>query len=176
MAFLRGRGLLQRLDPDFEAVDGGIAVEDLAGEDPVGGGGAGLFQVLAALAHAAAATGGKRDDGLAREVILLQEGVDDPGCGVPPDGETHIDGRVLGHVLHLAGDGGTGGAVLHLDGRTALLIAPVEVLDAINLLGDDLKQVGIGGFGKRLGDLGSDMLGTGREIGDEGGLLALIIS
>ena len=93
--------LLEGFYPSLEAVNRGIAVDDLAGKNPVGIGGAGLLQVLTALADFAAARGGERDDGLACQVILLQESVDDAGGGVPPDGEAHIDSGVLVHVLDL---------------------------------------------------------------------------
>src|SRR5699024_1673665 len=53
------------------------------------GGGTVVLEALLRLADAAAAGGGEGDQGLAGEVVALQEGVHDPGLHVPPDGEAH---------------------------------------------------------------------------------------
>ena len=58
---------------------------------------------------------------------------------------------------------------MHLDRRTALLVVPIEVLGSVDLLGNDFKQVGIGGLGKGLGDLCGHMFIAGREIGHQCG-------
>ena len=75
-------------------------------EKPVDGG-IGCAEIIAGLLDAAAAGGGEGDDGLALEVVGLHEGVDDGGACVPPDGKSHEDYIVVGHVLQLGGDGGT---------------------------------------------------------------------
>ena len=50
----------------------------------------GCFQVLAGLLDAAAARGGKWDDGFALEFVGLHKRVDNSRTGVPPDGESDI--------------------------------------------------------------------------------------
>ena len=54
----------------------------------------GLLQVAGRTLHAAAAAGGEDVEHLAAEVVGLDEGVDDGGCSVPPDGEADPDGVV----------------------------------------------------------------------------------
>ena len=50
-------------------------------------------------------------------LIIIDEGVDDGRCGVPPHGEADPHDIIVGNVLAAALDGGTRGLVLHLDGR-----------------------------------------------------------
>ena len=76
----------------------------------------GLLEVAVGVLHITAAAGGEHVEGLAAEVVGLDEGVDDGGGGVPPHGETDPHGVVLGNVLAAALDGGTRALVLHLNG------------------------------------------------------------
>ena len=64
------------------------------------------------LVDAAAAGGGEKDDGLALESVSLDEGVDDRGGGVPPDGEADVNDIIGVGVLQVLHDGRTGAAVL----------------------------------------------------------------
>ena len=66
--------LLEGFYPCLEAVNRGIAVDNLAGENPVGIGGAGLLQVLTALADFAAARGGEPVKSYCSRKVLMMRG------------------------------------------------------------------------------------------------------
>ena len=54
-----------------------------------------FFQQRAALTHAGGGRGGKRNDGLAGEVVVLYEVVDRPRRNAPPDGIADEHGIIL---------------------------------------------------------------------------------
>ena len=72
---------------------------------------------------------------------------------ITPDGKAHENGIVLRAVRQLPGNFGPGGLVLHLDGRVALLVHPVEVFGRVGRDGFDLKELGIYSRGQRFGKL-----------------------
>ena len=76
-----------------------------------------LLKVVVGTRNGAAAAGGEHVEGLAAEVMGLDEGVDDGRGSVPPNGESDPYGVVVGDVLAAALDGGSRSLVLHLDGR-----------------------------------------------------------
>ena len=90
---------IQSLDPflhlrlaaaDFVAVDGESVLHS--------GVGPGFLDVGDCGSQAAAFVGHKRNDGLAAEVVVLEEGEHYLGIGAPPDGAADEDGIVLGNV------------------------------------------------------------------------------
>ena len=90
---------------------------------------------------AAAAAGAEGPDGFPGQVIAVQERVDDPGRGAPPDGIAQIDGAVLGQVQGLARDPGPGGGVLLLLAGPAGIVVIAQVLAGVGLLRGQLIQV-----------------------------------
>ena len=66
-----------------------------------------FLEVISRTCHAAAAAGGENVEGLAAQVVSFDEGVDDGGGCVPPDGEANPHGVVVSDVLATAFDGGT---------------------------------------------------------------------
>lgn len=76
---------VEPLRPCGELLAAGAAAEDLA-LDKLCVGAAGR-ELLERFTHAGAAGGRKEDDGLAGEIVALEEGVDDGRRNVPPDRE-----------------------------------------------------------------------------------------
>ena len=56
-------------------------------------------QFLIRLTHAASAGRSKRNDSLACEVIAFQEGINDRGCHIPPNGEANVDRVIVSYVV-----------------------------------------------------------------------------
>ena len=103
----------------------------------------GGLQVFAGLLDAASTRSGKGYDGLAREVVSLNKGVDDGRGSVPPDGEAHIDHVVLAQIdLASVFEGGTRALVLHLEGGTRFLVTPVEIGIGVKFLRGNFIKVG----------------------------------
>ena len=152
----------QALDPFLHACHALAAAQALAGEPLCPLRASGSQNVLAA--HAAAAGGGKGDDGLARKVVAFEERLDDARGLIPPDGKAHEHRVVLRHIRDLARDGGAALGVLHLDGAAALFIHPVQIGSGVGRLGRDLEEVAAGHTGKGLGKLRG--LAAGGKIGN----------
>lgn len=152
----------QALDPFLHACHALAAAQALAGEPLCPLRASGSQNVLAA--HAAAAGGGKGDDGLARKVVAFEERLDDARGLIPPDGKAHEHRVVLRHIRDLARDGGAALGVLHLDGAAALFIHPVQIGSGVGRLGRDLEEVAAGHTGKGLGKIRG--LAAGGKIGN----------
>ena len=100
------------------------------------------MEIRGAGAKAAAAGGAEGHDGLATEVIALQERADDLRSLPPPDGVAQENHIVLLHVVHAAGDSGTGaGVILLIIGTTVRVV--VQVGGGVGLLRRDLIEVGV---------------------------------
>ena len=152
----------QALDPFLHACHALAAAQALAGEPLCPLRASGSQNVLAA--HAAAAGGGKGDDGLARKVVAFEERLDDARGLIPPDRKAHEHRVVLRHIRDLARDGGAALGVLHLDGAAALFIHPIQIGSGVGRLGRDLEEVAAGHTGKGLGKLRG--LAAGGKIGN----------
>lgn len=74
----------------------------------------GLTQVFGRTGHTAADADGKDADDFAAEVVRFDDGVDDGGGSVPPDGEPYPVGAVIGNVAAFVLDGIPRGLVLLL--------------------------------------------------------------
>ena len=144
-------GLFQRLDPFAQGIRVCAAAEDLAFEQTCAR--AARCERLVCAAHAAAAGGGKRNDGLARQIAALQKRVDDGGRDIPPDGEADKNGVVVRDVRAGACDFRTGRGVLHLNDAAGLLVHPVEIGTRVGNLRFDCKQIGPDGVRQRLRQL-----------------------
>ena len=102
-----------------------------------------FFQQRAALTHAGGGRGGKRNDGLAGEVIVLYEIVDRPRRNAPPDGIANEHGVIL---IPVCGGGlGQGdvpqGLVVMLTVDTAAVYRPVQISGGIGGDGRDLENI-----------------------------------
>ena len=101
--------------------------------------GIGLFEVSLRFFDAATAAGSKRNHDLAFQLrqVVVQPRVDDTRTDAPPDRETDIDGVVRRDVRTTL-DGRALVGIVHLDGRTGLVVTPIEVRSGIRLGGFNL--------------------------------------
>lgn len=90
-------GLFQCLDPFAQGIRARVASEDLA-FDQTRALAAGREGLVCA-AHAAAAGGGERNNGLAGQITAFQKRIDDGRRNIPPDGEADEDGVIVCNVL-----------------------------------------------------------------------------
>ena len=154
---------VEPLRPCGELLAAGAAAEDLA-LDKLCVGAAGR-ELLERFTHAGAAGGRKEDDGLAGEIVALEEGVDDGRRNVPPDREADEHDVVLGHVVALGCDGGAGRGIVHLDGAAGALVHPVQIGGLVGDRGLDLEYIGAHRLGKRLREVRGSA--GGGEVGNK---------
>ena len=109
--------------------------------------GVSLLHVLHAATQAGAFVGGEGDDGLVREVVLLEEGEHHLGIGAPPDGAADEDGGVLAEVAGFALKRGQFALLLFLLGEVAQRL----VGHAVELVRHNLELVGTGQFADVVG-------------------------
>ena len=88
---------LKLIRPIGKLLPGSVHAEHLTSFEH-GTGAAGL-QLLIRLTHAASAGRSKRNDSLACEVIAFQEGINDRGCHIPPNGEANVDRVIVSYVV-----------------------------------------------------------------------------
>ena len=91
--------LFQRLDPLAQGISVRAASEDLAFEQTCAR--AARCERLVCAAHAAAAGGGERNNGLAGQITAFQKRIDDGRRNIPPDGEADEDGVIAVSYTHL---------------------------------------------------------------------------
>ena len=84
--------------------------------------------------------GAEGGDGLAAQLVGLQEGMDDLGSPAPPDRIADEYRVILLHVFHGAGDGGSGVRVV-LFGVGPAVGVVIQVGSGVGLGGYDLKEI-----------------------------------
>lgn len=104
----------------------------------------GLVQMLIRLARSAAMRCEEGNDGLALEIVCLEEGVDDVRSDIPPDGETYEHHVILLHIVHLLRNGRTAvGVFLHFVVHTCILVSPIYIRIGVGLCSLNLEEVGV---------------------------------
>ncbi len=157
-----GQGQSKAVHPGLYRGAGRTAAEPLA-VHPSGGAGEGV-EVRGAGADPAAAGSAEGNDGLAAEIIALQEGADDFRSLPPPDGIAQENHIVLLHVIHTAGDSGTGAGIILLIIGAAVRVV-VQIGGGIGLLRRDFIEVGVQNGVQVVGNA-LRIVGSG-EVGDQ---------
>ena len=128
-------------------------------------------QVVVAGADAAGMGGAEGYDGLAGEIIGLQEGGNDLGRLAVPDGVAQQNDLIPRHILYAPVNGGAGVRVVPLHLGAAVRVCVVQVLVGIRVLRDDLIEVGVQNIRRilrqRPGGPG------GGEVGHQNGTVAI---
>ena len=100
-------------------------------------------QVVVAGADAAGMGGAEGHDGLAGEIIGLQEGGDDLGRLAVPDGVAQQNDFIPRHILYAPVNGRAGVRVVPLHLGAAVRVCVVQVLVGIGVFRDNLIEVGV---------------------------------
>lgn len=101
-----------------------LAVEQLALDDLAGSRDTDL-QFLYSFAKLTATGGSKQNHFLSGKIMAFQEGVDDRGCHIPPNGETKEYNFVFVYRQITVFNLGTKGFVGHFNAAARLLVHPV---------------------------------------------------
>ena len=128
------------------------------------------------LSHGTAARGRERDDGLARQVIMLEECVDNMRCNIPPNREADKNCIVRRKIRQLARNLRAAVRIVHLNARAAFAVVPVKIILRIRSGGHNLIELGTDYICKFMRNFLRTARGRSGKEGNQGSPVHIIFS